>query len=105
MWGDSSALFRLSLLLVTCGLCACIPTALIFLFAVEVHPGSQEYGQYHPPTETIQPLPISDCSNQLEVCRRPAEGMPQQGEPQLLVFMCSFPWQPGRGVGGTTSGL
>lgn len=62
--------------------------SLLFLFDVEVHPGSQEYGQHHPSAQTVQPLSISHCPDQLEVCRRPAEGMPQQGELRLLL-----PWQ------------
>lgn len=94
MWGDSSALFRLSLVLVTVVCVHGSKQPLIFLFAVEVHPGSQEYGQYHPPAQTVQPVPISDCSDQLEVCRGPAQGMPQQGELWLLVNVCSFPWRP-----------
>ena len=67
--------------------------SLIFPFALEVHPGSQEYGQHHPPAQTVQPLPISDCPDQLEVCGRSAEGMPQQGELWALLNVC-FPWQP-----------
>lgn len=55
--------------------------SLIFSFPVEVHPGSQEYGQHHPPAQTVEPLPVSDCPNELEVCRGPAEGVSQQGEP------------------------
>ena len=59
--------------------------SLIFPFALEVHPGSQEYGQHHPPAQTVQPLPVSDCPDQLEVCGRSAEGMPQQGELWTLL--------------------
>ena len=67
--------------------------SLIFPFALEVHPRSQEYGQHHPPAQTVQPFPVSDCPNQLEVCGGSAEGMPQQGELWTLLNVY-FLWQP-----------
>ena len=65
-------------------------SSLVFLFNVEVHPGSQEYGQYHPSAQTVQPLSISHCPDQLEVCRRPAEGMSKQGELWVLSAAVSL---------------
>ena len=79
--------------------------SLIFPFALEVHPGSQEYGQHHPPAQTVQPLPVSDCPDQLEVCGRSAEGMPQQGELWTLLNVNGYSLGSVRALGEGSCGV